>query len=111
MPFAELVRRRDRRREEVRERALASARRAAVSLRGRFCFRDLFLFGSILGRGFRLTSDVDFVVSGMDMRDFHRAHAFLMGEMGGPLEIDLKALEDLPEQIQKQVREEGVRIA
>ena len=101
---------RERRRNRVRENALASARRAGASLRERFSFQDLYVVGSVLGRRFRLTSDLDLVVVGLDMRDFHRAHAYLMQEIGGPLEIDLKAFEDLPEAMQRCVREQGVRI-
>ena len=111
MGFAVLLRERDRRREELRKRTLASAREAAKALRELFAFQDLYVIGSVLGPRFRLTSDVDLVVAGLDMREFHRAHAFLMEKIGGPLAIDLKALEDLPESMQRRIREQGVRVA
>jgi hypothetical protein len=110
MGFEILLRQRQRKRELLRERTMAGVRQAAVALREHFAYRDLYLWGSILGPGFRLTSDVDLVVSGLDMRDFHRAHAFLMGAVGGPLDIDLKAIEDLPETVQRRVLDQGVRL-
>jgi len=106
-----LLRERQRKREELRERTLACVRRASESLRERFVFQELYVFGSLLGSRFRLTSDVDLVIAGLDMRDFHRAHAYLMEAVGGPLPIDLKALEDLPEPMQQRVRAQGVRVA
>lgn len=111
MGYGVLLRERQRKRDELRERTLAGVRRAGESLRARFVFEELYVFGSLLGPRFRLTSDVDLVIAGLDMRDFHRAHAYLMEAVGGPLAIDLKALEDLPKPMQQRVRAQGVRVA
>ena len=111
MRFTVSLQQRDRRREELRARTLAKAQRAAQALRERFVFRELHAIWSILDPRFRLVSDVDLVVSGLDARDFHRAHAFLMDEIGGNLPIDLRALEDLPESFQRHVQEQGLKLA
>jgi predicted nucleotidyltransferase len=111
MGFAVLLRERNGRRERLRKRTLERAREAAKALRELFAFQDLYIIGSVLGPRFRLTSDLDMVVSGMDIREFHRAHAFLMETIGGPVAVDLKALEDLPVSMQRRVLEQGVRVA
>jgi len=107
MGFSILLEQRERKREELREKALKEAKELSFALIERFSYEKLYLFGSALKKGtFTPHSDLDLVVKGLDEQFFLKAYAFLIKESRFP--VDLKPWESLNDSVKKKVKKEGM---
>jgi predicted nucleotidyltransferase len=80
--------------EERRKQAMAQALGAAWRFRDRWDdLQRMWVFGSVLGPGFRDHSDLDLLVQGLPPTALLEALA--LAEAEGPLTVDLKRVEDL----------------
>lgn len=80
--------------ERRRGQGFEQARQAAVALAG--CWpeiRQVWIFGSLLGQGFREHSDLDLLVEGLPSAALIEAQG--LAERQGPMEVDLRRAEDL----------------
>jgi predicted nucleotidyltransferase len=110
MPFSTVIERRVKERERERLRMIEEVRRAASALRARFAYDELLLFGSLaLGR-FDRHSDIDLAMKGLAPEHFFKACAFLIHELSGNHDLDLKPYEDLDERLRRRIDGEGFRI-
>ncbi len=85
MPFSTLF---------ERLRMIEEIRRAAAALRARFDRH----------------SDIDLAVKGLASEHFFKACAFLIHELSGNHDLDLKPYEDLDENLRRRIDGEGIRI-
>jgi predicted nucleotidyltransferase len=99
---------RRKRRQQVKNEALADAKQLAVLLRKHFKFESLYLYGSILSDTFMSGSDLDLVIKGMRIEDYFKAHALLLKESRFP--VDLKPFEDLTDEFKAGIQERGMLI-
>jgi predicted nucleotidyltransferase len=90
--------------ERRRGQGLEQARQAAVALAARWPdIRQVWIFGSVLGPGFREHSDLDLLVEGLPANSV--IEALGLAEQQGPMAVDLKRAEDLePELCQRLLR-------
>ena len=88
---------------------IEEVKRAAAALHSRFAYDEL-LFGSLASGKFDRHSDVDLAVKGLASEDFFKACAFLMHELSGNHDLDLKPYGDLDESLRRRIDAEGVRV-
>jgi predicted nucleotidyltransferase len=110
MPFSTLFERREKEREQERLQVIAEVKRAATALRARFAYDELLLFGSLVSGKFDRHSDIDLAIKGLASDHFFKACAFLIHEISGNHDIDLKPYEDLDEGLRRRIDAEGIRI-
>ena len=110
MPFSTLFERREKERELERLRVIEEVKRAATALRARFAYDELLLFGSLVSGKFDRHSDIDLAVKGLASEHFFKACDFLMHEISGNHDLDLKQYEDLDENLRRRIDGEGIRI-
>jgi predicted nucleotidyltransferase len=110
MPFSTLFERREKERELERLQVIEEVKLAATALRARFAYDELLLFGSLVSGKFDRHSDIDLAVKGLASEHFFKACAFLMHEISGNHDLDLKPYEDLDEVLRRRVDGEGIRI-
>jgi predicted nucleotidyltransferase len=110
MPFSTLFERRASEREAERLHMIEEVRRAAAALRKRFVYDELLLFGSLASGKFDRHSDIDLAVKGLASEHYFKACAFLIHELSGKHDLDLKPYEDLDESLRRRIDGEGVRI-
>lgn len=108
MPFLTAIKENKLKADARRQDVIAEARRLASLLRERFSYESLYLIGSALTDHFRLHSDLDMVVKGLQSKEFFKAHAFLLKH--SDFEIDLKPFEELTDDFRKQVLDKGMKI-
>ncbi|MCX7037957.1 MAG: nucleotidyltransferase domain-containing protein [Spirochaetes bacterium] len=106
MPFSTLFERREKERELERLQVIEEVKRAATALRARFAYDELLLFGSLVSGKFDRHSDIDLAVKGLASEHFFKACAFLMHEISGNHDLDLKPYENL----RRRIDGEGIRI-
>ncbi|MFM1899826.1 MAG: hypothetical protein RLZZ216_402 [Cyanobacteriota bacterium] len=81
-----------------RQEGLHQAASAAQAMRDTWPdIRAVYLFGSILGEGFRDHSDLDLLVEGLPAAAL--LDALALAEAAGPLPVDLKRQEDLSDDL------------
>ncbi len=81
---------------------MAQARGAALRLQDRWRdLRRVWVFGSVLGPGFRDHSDLDLLAEGLPAAALLDAVA--IAEAVGPLTVDLKRIEDLDPQLRRRL--------
>jgi predicted nucleotidyltransferase len=110
MPFSTLFERRASEREAARLQMIEEVRRAAAALRKKFAYDELLLFGSLASGRFDRHSDIDLAVKGLASEHYFKACAFLIHELSGNHDLDLKPYEDLDESLRRRIDGEGVRI-
>jgi predicted nucleotidyltransferase len=110
MPFSILFERRAKDRELERLRVVDEVKRAAARFRARFTYDELLLFGSLVTGTFDRHSDIDLAVKGLAEEQFFKACAFLIHELSGNHDLDLKPYEDLDESLRRRIDGEGIRI-
>jgi len=108
MTLKSVLKEREKKKEVLRQEAIAEVQRLASLLRKRFQFESIYICGSILTNNFSSHSDVDMVIKGLSVEDFFKAHAFLIKECR--YEIDLKPFEDLTEDFKEKVLRRGLKI-
>lgn len=81
---------------------MAQGRGAALRLRDRWPdLRGMWVFGSVLGPGFRDHSDLDLLAEGLPPGALLEAMA--LAEAEGPLTVDLKRVEDLDPNLRRRL--------
>jgi predicted nucleotidyltransferase len=110
MPFSTLFERREKERELERLQVIEEVKRAATALRARFAYDELLLFGSLVSGKFDRHSDIDLAIKGLASDHFFKACAFLIHEISGNHDLDLKPYEDLDENLRRRIDGEGIRI-
>ncbi len=107
MVFAEkLIERREKRSSTLKKLAMEEAIKLASMLKERFNFDTLYLNGSLARNTFALHSDIDFVVKGLKIEDFFKAHALLLRHSSFP--VDLKPWEELAESHKDKIRKYAI---
>jgi predicted nucleotidyltransferase len=92
--------------EQRRRLGLEQARQAAVALAGRWPeLRQVWVFGSLLGQGFREHSDLDLLVEGLPSAAL--IEALGLAQRQGPIEVDLKRAEDLEPELRQRLLRRG----
>ena len=96
--------------DQRRAAALVQAEAVAHRLRDRWpALGGIWLFGSVLGEGFGMNSDIDLAVEGLPAADLLDAMA--VAEAVGAIPFDLVRLENLPPHWQQRLRRSGRRLA
>ena len=108
MSLKTVLKEREKKKEVLRQDAIAEIQRLASLLRRRFQFEAIYICGSILTENFSSRSDIDIVIKGLRVEDFFKAHAFLIKECR--YEIDLKPFEDLTEDFKEKVLRRGMKV-
>ncbi len=108
MSLIAILKEREKRRFFLKKGALKEARRLAGILKQRFNFDSLYIFGSILTDKFRVHSDIDMVIKGLESDKFFKAYGLLIKESG--YKIDLKPYEELGNEFKEMVMKRGKRI-
>lgn len=92
-------------REQLRRQVLDQLKSLLQSLKGKYCWQELYLFGSIITPGtFTETSDVDVAVSGLEKQALYSLTADLSRALGR--EVDVLILEESP--IAERIRHKGI---
>jgi predicted nucleotidyltransferase len=110
MSFSALIERRAQERKTERLRMIEEVRRAAAGFRARFAYSELLLFGSLASGKFDRHSDIDLAVKGLSSEDFFKACAFLIHEISGNHDLDLKPCENLDDGLRQRIDAEGIRV-
>ena len=107
MGFSILLKQRERKKEELRRKALKEAKKLSFALAEVFSYEKLYLFGSVLKKQtFTPHSDLDFIIKGLDENLFLKAYAFLLKKSS--FSVDLKPWESLKDSIKKKIEKEGM---
>lgn len=107
--FAErIIERRQKRLLSLRSMAMNEAKKLALELRKRFNFEALYLYGSLVKGTFTFRSDLDFVIKGLRLEDFFKAHAFLIKHSS--FSVDLKPWEELDDAHKSKIEQYGIKI-
>ena len=101
--------------EARRRQLLEVAAAVAEGLRQRWPGLTVWLFGSVLGAGFRSDSDLDLALQGLPLEDVSeamalaesRADALLISREQDPVTLDLVRLEALPLRWQERIQRDG----
>lgn len=101
--------------EARRRQLLEVAAAVAEGLRQRWPGLTVWLFGSVLGAGFRSDSDLDLALQGLPLEDVSeamalaesRADALLISRELDPVTLDLVRLEALPLPWQERIQRDG----
>jgi predicted nucleotidyltransferase len=95
--------------ERRREQGLEQAHLAAVALAGRWPgIRQVWIFGSLLSRGFREHSDLDLLVEGLPAAALIEAQG--LAERQGPMAVDLRRVEDLEPELRQRLLRRSMRL-
>lgn len=106
MGYIELIEKKERENEILREKALKEAGRLSTLLREKFKYDSLFLIGSVVkGKRFTRHSDIDFVIKGLKKELFFKAFSLLMSNTD--FQVDLKPYEELDNDSKSKVENEG----
>lgn len=105
--------------EQRRRQLQEVAASVAEALRQRWPALTVWLFGSVLGPGFREDSDLDLALEGLPSEALleamavaeTRSDALLIAADKAPVAVDLVRLEALPEPWQARIRRDGQRLA
>lgn len=108
MTLIKILNERAQKRESLRKKALDEVDGLITTLRKRFHFDSVYIFGSILTNRFGADSDIDLIIKGLNPKEFFKAHAFLIKHC--MYEIDLKPFEELNDAFKKRVLKGGIRI-
>jgi len=108
MSLKTVLKEREKKKEVLRQEAIAEVQKLVSLLRKRFQFESIYICGSILTDNFSSHSDIDMVIKGLRVEDFFKAHAFLLKE--GKYEIDLKPFEDLKEDFKEKILTRGMKV-
>jgi len=107
MSFSILLKQREKKKEELRRKALKEAKKLSFALAEAFPYEKLYLFGSALKKQtFTPHSDLDLIIKGLDEDLFLKAYAFLLKKSS--FSVDLKPWESLRNNIKEKVEKEGV---
>jgi len=107
MAFSILLKEREKKKEELRRKALKEAKQLSLVLAEHFPYEKLYLFGSALKKqAFTPHSDLDLVVEGLDEKLFLKAYAFLLKKSN--FSVDLKPWESLKNNIKERLKKEGI---
>jgi len=107
MAFSTLLKQREKKREELRGKALKEAKELSFLLAEHFPYEKLYLFGSALKKqAFTPHSDLDLVVEGLDEELFLKAYAFLLKKSN--FSVDLKPWESLKNNMKERLKKEGM---
>lgn len=100
-----------RRLSELRERALATAKRAADLLKKEYGAKEVFLFGSLAEEPsvFDGRSDVDLAVRGLGKKAYFRVASRLL-DLDHAFDVDLVEMETAPESLVRKIEKEGIRL-
>jgi len=99
---------REKRKRELSKHALVQTKKLIASLKQRFHFDSVYIYGSILSGKFGPHSDIDLVIQGIKVEEFYKAYAFLIGE--SEYEIDLKPFEEISDDFREKVIQRGIKI-
>jgi predicted nucleotidyltransferase len=108
MSLKTVLKEREKKKEVLRQEAIAEGQKLVSLLRKRFQFESIYICGSILTDNFSSHSDIDMVIKGLRVEDFFKAHAFLLKE--SKYEIDLKPFEDLKEDFKEKILTRGMKV-
>ena len=108
MSLKTVLKEREKKKEVLRQEAIAEVQKLVSLLRKRFQFESIYICGSILTDNFSSHSDIDMVIKGLRVEDFFKAHAFLLKE--SKYEIDLKPFEDLKEDFKEKILTRGMKV-
>ena len=98
--------RKQRQNEELRLQVLSSISTVLARLQGRYTWREIYVFGSVLRKGrFCPDSDVDFAVLGLPKHDLYRLVGELSDALGRP--VDVVVLEE--SRLKEAIKRKGVR--
>jgi predicted nucleotidyltransferase len=100
--------RREKRLSELKKLAMAEAEKLAHDLRQGFDFDEMYLYGSLIYGTFGFHSDIDFVIKGLKLEDFFKAHAYLLKH--STFSIDLKPWEEMDESHKDKINKQGIRL-
>lgn len=104
--YVALLKRRQLRKENLRQAALREADRLSALLKKEFEYEALYLIGSVVKeRGFHYQSDIDFVIKGLKRESFCKTFALLI--KNSSFDVDLKPWEELSAESKSRVKEEG----
>lgn len=108
MSLIAILKEREKKKIFLKKEAVKEALRLAGILKQRFNFDSLYIFGSILTDKFRVHSDIDIVIRGLESDEFFKAYGLLIKE--SRYKIDLKPYEELSDDFKEMVMKRGKRI-
>lgn len=108
MTLITVLKEREKKKKALRLDAINEAYRLAALLKERFRFESLYIYGSILSDHFSRQSDIDMIIKGLNVKDFFKAHAFLIKQSS--YTVDLKPFEDLSADFREKVLAGGIKI-
>ncbi len=97
--------------QELRKRAMTTARQAADLLKKEYGVEAVYLFGSLAEKFsvFDERSDVDLAVRGLDEAVYYRVVSHLL-DLDHALDVDLIQMETAPESLVVKIEKKGIRL-
>jgi len=103
MSWLTIIKKREEQRKKLQKKAIREIIRLVRKAKRNFKFDSVYLFGSVISDRFRVWSDIDLIVKGLQPEKFFKLHAFLLKNCD--YQIDLKPYEELPQDYKLSLQE------